>query len=158
MHKVVVDDPAVFDQLDMDTGIGDEFDDEEDAEIKEATAWIGQDDMLFYRMKFVMENSEGNSFTINMFMEDYETFNGMPIAMKTRIEIDGWQDMISDEEMAEGMAAMEELMRELENMPVAQRDMIMQQMGPQIEQFQQMMAGEGPGGMTMRITNVQVNP
>lgn len=158
MYRILVDDPAVFEQLDMNSDFADDFDDEVEAEIKSAVAWLGQDDMLFYRMEFTMANEQGAEFTMNMYMEDYQTFNGMPIAMSTRMEIEGWQNMVSDEEMAEGMEAMQQMMKELENMPEAQREMIMQQMGPQIEQFKQMMDGDGPTGMTMRITNVAINP
>jgi len=157
VYKIFVDDPEVFEEMQMEEGFEQDFEDEE-MDVKSATVWMGQDDYLVYKMEYVMENQEGTSFSMNIHMDDYDTFNGMPLAMTTRMEVEGWQDMMPEEDQAEAMAAMEEMMKELEDMPPAQRDMIMEQMGPQMEQYKRMMEGEESTVMTLTITNVLVNP
>ncbi len=155
VYRIFVDDPQVFEDMQFDPEFDDEFDDD-NWETSKATAWIGRDDFLIYRMEFDV-NESGNTMKVIMKMDDYQTFEGMPVPMLTEMEIEGLENMMSDEEYEEARQAMEELERELENLPEAQREMIKEQMAPQIERFEQMMAGEGAGAMKTRVTDVRVN-
>jgi hypothetical protein len=156
MYRVYVDDPSVFDLMEQQLDFEEEFEDE--MEFRSATAWIGQDDYLIYRMEYEVDADTDGDVRVVMIMEDYQSFDGLPFAMKTTLEMHGWRNLVGDEEFAEGMEAMEEMLKELENLPEAQREMIMKQMGPQLEQYKQMMEGDGPSSMVLRVVDVQVNP
>lgn len=77
-----------------------------------------------------------------MRMKDYRNIDGLMIPFRTTITVHGLSDYLSDAEREEAMAALEELEKELEQMPAEQRNMLEQMMGGQLDQLRQMLADD----------------
>lgn len=125
-------------------------------EIEKGTIWIDSSELI--PLKMVYEQSEdGSGMTVEITVEDYREYSGLPVAHLMRVNIEGIDQMMSDEEIAEARRALEEYEKQLESMPPAQRDMIRDRMSGQMEQFEQMLES-GKAGMTkMEIVDVKVN-
>ncbi len=87
---------------------------------------------------------------------DYRDHEGMLIPWETVTIISGLDDALSDEERREAEEGLKEMERELENMPEAQRDMVKQMMGDQLEQLKNMLAGDQME-FTTTVNEVKVN-
>ncbi len=135
-HVIFIDDMRVLMEAfdDMDEPIGSLslfFDDEH---------WV------LRKMKFsaMAEIEEGDVRQIEpvMRMKDYRNIDGLMIPFRTTITVHGLSDYLSDAEREEAMAALEELEKELEQMPAEQRNMLEQMMGGQLDQLRQMLADD----------------
>jgi hypothetical protein len=151
-YKVYVDDQELLRSLDE----GEIEFDEMEMEAEAATIWIDTDQL--YVRKLLMEQSvDGDGMSVEMILNDYREYSGMPLAHTIEMKIHGINSQFSEEDIAEARKAMEEMERQLAQMPEAQRNAIERQLKPQIEQFEQMIDGGEPGSMVLRVTNVKVN-
>lgn len=132
-----------------------DFDVEDDIVIEHATLWLDRNDLVPHKMEYKSNPSMGITFRI--LAEDYRNHSGLPIAHLVKIEIDGMEDMFSDEEIAEAREMMKEIEEQLAAMPESQRRMIERQMSGQMEQFQAMLNSETLGGFSIMVKSVTVN-
>ncbi|MDX1495775.1 MAG: hypothetical protein R3253_17020 [Longimicrobiales bacterium] len=102
-----------------------------------------------------LENSEGvHSVTSTMDLQDYRDHQGLLVAHRTIMTVDGLGAAIDDEARAQ----FEEMERELANMPPAQREMVESMMADQLEQFRAMMAGDDePMVVEVAVSDVRIN-
>lgn len=135
-HVIFLDDMRVL----MET-----FDDM-DEPIGSLSMYFDDEHWVLRKMKFsaMAEIEEGDVRMIEpvMRMKDYRNINGLMIPFKTNISVHGLSEYLSDEEREEAMAALEELEKELEQMPADQRSMLEQMMGGQLDQLRQMLADD----------------
>lgn len=102
-----------------------------------------------------LRNDEGtHSVTSTMNMTDYRDHQGMLIAHRSVMSIEGLDAAIDDEARAQ----FEEMERELANMPPEQRRMVESMMATQLEQFRAMMSGGGePMVFEVEVREVRIN-
>lgn len=102
-----------------------------------------------------LTNADGvHTVTSTMDLEDYQDHQGLLVAHRTVMTVEGLGAAI-DEEAREQFEQME---RELENMPPEQRRMVESMMADQLEQFRAMMAGEGDAMVVeVQVQEVRVN-
>jgi len=102
-----------------------------------------------------LRNDEGtHSVTSTMDMTDYRDHQGMLVAHRSVMSIEGLEAAIDDDARAQ----FEEMERELANMPPEQRQMVESMMAAQLEQFRAMMAGGGePMVFEVQVREVRIN-
>jgi hypothetical protein len=102
-----------------------------------------------------MTNQDGvHLVTSTVEMGDYREVEGMLVAYRTVVSIEGLGAAIDPETRAQ----FEQMQRELENMPPAQREMVESMMADQLAQFQAMMEGDDtPMTVQMLVREVRVN-
>lgn len=122
-------------------------------DIQEADLWIDRE--LLVPLRMIYRSEEG--FSAEITMENYEVHSGLPVAMNMSVNIEGITSMYSEEEMAEARQGLEQLRKQLSEMPEAQREMIESQMSGQIEQLEQILEGGMMGSTTMNVSNVRIN-
>lgn len=109
------------------------------------------------RMVFQGEltNDDGaHEVTSTMDLQDYQDHQGMLIAHRTVMTIEGLGAAIDDDARAQ----FEEMERELANMPEEQRRMVESMMAEQLEQFRAMMeGGDEPMVVEVEVSEVRVN-
>lgn len=152
VYRLVIRDRELLNQME-----GEAFEaDEREFEIDKGTLWIDRDMLVPVRMIYEQEDGEpGISMEIQM--SDFETHSGLPVARTMSFEIEGMDQMFTEEEMAEARNAMKEMREQLDQMPEAQREMIENQMSGQIEKFEQMVESGNVGSNTVKVTSVKVN-
>ncbi len=136
---------------------------EEDDDMAETATelhlYLDTGNYVMRKMKFKVEaHIDGETRVIEpvMHFRDYREFEGMPIAFEQVTMITGISDMISDEERAEIEAAIEEMERELGQMPEQQRQMVERMMGDRMEEMLEMLQSD-EWEHTMRVVDVRVN-
>ena len=173
VYRVTIDDPeflAGFEGLDaIDEQMQDDFfDDEEyydddyydddgfmDGEVPESvTLWVDRSELLVRAVRISL-GEEG--VTVNYRFSDYRTYSGLPVPMVTEVHIEGLEQYISEEDLAEAREAMREMEAQLEQMPEAQREMIRQQLQPQMERLEQMLESGDMGKVRIEVVDVTVN-
>ncbi len=122
-----------------------------------ATAWIDRDELLLYRISFDMRGQGDRNMTIHIRFSEYQDHAGLPIPHVMDFDIEGLDQMISEEDLEEARRGMRELEQQLEQMPEAQRQMIEEQLQPQFERFEQMLEQGELGEMRIEVMDVQVN-
>jgi len=138
-------------------GFGPKVSPDSDFEPKRGRLFIDADTYAPRRLEFEgeMANEQGvQEVTITVDMTDYREVQGMLVAYRTVVSIEGLGAAIDPEARAQ----LEEMQRELKNMPPAQRRMVESLMGDRIEQLQGLTEG-GDGAMTIEMTvrEVRVN-
>ena len=138
-------------------GEEDEYDEDGmDFEIEKATLWIDSD--LLMPVKMIYEQFEdGGGMTVEMELGDYRMYSGLPVAHNMTMKIEGMDQMMNDEDLAEARQAMRQFEEQLESMPEAQRKMIREQMSGQMEQFEQMLESGMASTTIMEVVDVKVN-
>ena len=122
-----------------------------------ARIFIDEEMLVPRRMSFdgqATTSSGVHDVTTHIELTDYREVEGLPVAYRSVITIEGIEAMIDPEMRAQ----YEQMQEQLENMPESQRAMFEQMMGAQMEQIRAMMEG-GSDGMTMElvVTDVRVN-
>jgi len=156
VYRVEIDDREFLNSLAEDERITREELDEDFAP-ESVVLLLDTDELILYRATFYQQSSRGDSITMHINLSEYEVFSGLPIPRFVDFEIEGLEQMISEEEMAEARDALREMESQLEQMPEAQRNMIEQQLRPQIERFEQLVQQGELGNMRIEVTNVVVN-
>ncbi len=150
---VEIDDAEFLESLD-DLHIEDDLD-EDELLPKHATIWLDTSDYTPHQLAFVQRNPQGDELTFEIKLSDYQVHRGLPIAHRMEIAIQGLDQMITPDELAQARQQMAQMEEQLAMLPAEQRAMIQQQLAPQLEQLEQMMTS---GGATMhvRVVDVQV--
>ncbi|AXJ00122.1 hypothetical protein CYPRO_0845 [Cyclonatronum proteinivorum] len=156
MITLFVDDPDVIESFGDPLPEADDEDDFEDFSFVSMKLWIGAADYLLYHVESTLENDQGAQMEVIFTLSDYERHSGLPLPGQVEVTMKGLGALMDDSELAETRRELEEMMAELENMPEAQRNMILSQMGPQLEQFEQMMEG-GDTSFAIKIQDVRIN-
>jgi len=156
VYRIEIDDREFLNSLAEDDRLSREELDEDFAP-ESVVLLMDTDELILYRATFYQQSSRGDSITMHINLSEYEYFSGLPIPLVVDFEIEGLDQMISEEEMAEARDALREMESQLEQMPEAQRNMIEQQLRPQIERFEQMVQQGELGNMRIEVTNVVVN-
>lgn len=119
--------------------------------------FLDADNYMPRRMIFEgeLENSEGvHAVTSTMDLQDYRDHQGLLVAHRTVMTVDGLGAAIDEEARAQ----FEEMERELANMPPEQRQMVESMMADQLEQFRAMMAGDDePMVVEVAVSDVRIN-
>lgn len=157
VYRVEVDDPEFLSDLQTGEAFANEDLDNEDFTIESATIYIDREELLLRYISFSQQETDGRRLTMNFEMTDYQTHTGFPVPHLMRIEVEGLDQMISDDELAEARQAMSELETQLESMPEAQRNMVENQLRPQMERFETMLEQGDLGNVEVRVVDVFVN-
>lgn len=105
-----------------------------------------------FEMDGEMTNSEGvHQVSSVVSLDDYREIEGMLFPFRTTVSFDGLGPAIDEETRAQ----FEEMKKELENMPAAQRRMVESMMADRFPDFEAMMSGES-SGMTIGVTVTEV--
>lgn len=154
VYKVVINDKEKLNEL-----MSDDFEfEEEQADIKQVTLWLDKEELISRKIYIEQENSEGAEVNMEVLMEDFQNYSGLPIAHTVHFFLEGLDEQFSEEDKEEARRAMEEMEDQLKGMPEVQRKMIEERLKPQMEQFRMMLDGEEVGKMSFRVVDVQVNP
>jgi hypothetical protein len=122
---------------------------DQDFELNTLHLWV--DAEKYVPLKLQMDgvaSDGGESRALQIIREDmaYETAPGcesLYLPLRTVMKISGVLNAKEQAEMAEAQEKLVEFELQMASMPAAQRDMIMRQMGPQLEMFKNMASGGG---------------
>ncbi len=117
---------------------------------------LAADDLYPLAMAIAGEGSQGQPFNFRIFFTDYREVDGYLHPFVTRIETEGAGPGMSEADMDEARTGLRELEQQLEAMPDAQREMMEEMMGDQIQMLEDMLAGGGLD-LEIRVTDLQVN-
>lgn len=155
VYRIEVDDPEYLDRLAAGSIPEEEMDDS--FQIDSATLMIDSQELLARYVQFRQTGEGGESLTVHFRLSDYRNHSGFPVPYLVTLELEGLDQMISDEDRAEAREAMEQMERQLAEMPEAQRRMIEEQMRPQMERFEAMFERDELGEMQVEVTQVIVH-
>lgn len=124
--------------------------------------WVDTREYVPLRMKIdgvAKSASESRPITIERFDRDYRTVPGSTMYEPYRqvMRLSGVLDAAQRAEMADAQKQIAEMDKQLAELPPAQRQMVMQQMGPQMAMMKQMASGGG-FEMTTEVQQIVVNP
>ena len=124
--------------------------------------WVDAQEYVPLRTKIdgvASSGAESRPVTIEKFERDYRQVAGsrmyQPYAQQMRMS--GVLDAQQKAQMAEAQAQMAEMEKQLAQMEPAQRQMVMNQMGPQLDMMKRMSSGGG-FEMTTQVHQIVVNP
>ena len=123
--------------------------------------WIDKKDYVPLKMR-IHGKATGNGGTRPIVIEkidsDYRKVPGSNLyeAYRQVMTMSGMLDPAQQKELEEARKQMAEMEKELAGMPAAQREMVEQMMGPQMEMMRKMAAGEGIEVVT-EVTSIKVN-
>lgn len=108
-------------------------------------------------MEGVMEREgQQRPAAADMLFEDYRTVEGMVHPFLINMSVTGATSGLSDEEMAEARKNLEELRKQMAEMPESQRKMMESMMGSQIEKLEQMVES-GNIELSITVKELRVN-
>jgi len=106
-------------------------------------------------------NSVDNDFTATTDLTDYREVEGMWHPFLVTVKVSGLAEAtgVDDAEMARLRAQVDEMKKQMEQMPEAQRKMMEQMMEQRMSGFEEMLQGAGDGTMTIevRVKELRVN-
>ncbi|GEM_PF-610738 len=120
---------------------------------------LEQDRYIPLRMSLegaVVDGGESRPVSVDVHFSDYRTVNGYLHPFLSILEVDLAQAGLSAEEVAQARAGLDELRRQLESIPEAQRAMMEQMMGDQIRMLENALSGERIQ-IELRVLDLQVN-
>lgn len=140
-----------------DTEFGRNMSPDSDFQAKSGRFYVDADSYVPRRMEFdgEMTNDQG-THPINSVVDltDYREVEGMLLPWRTVISIEGFGAAIDDETRAQ----FEEMQRQLDALPEAQRAMMENMMAGQMEQIEAMMSGDdAPMEIAVDVVEVRVN-
>lgn len=151
VHVIVVDDIT---QLDLATPEGPE---EMEFTPKSGRFFIDAERMVARRIEIDGEGHAENGpqpIAMRMDLLDYRSVEGLLVPYRTVVTIEGLQAMMDPEMQAQ----LEEMERQLEQMPESQRAMMERMMGETLERMKQMMGDDGePMVIEVTVSDVRVN-
>lgn len=153
---LVVDDPV---GMDLDLPMG-EAGGEGEFVPESLSLAIDQGEYVVRRMEVegeVRSEGEARPTKVRVELSDYRDVEGMLHPFRTRILVEGAVPGMSDEELAEARAGLEEMERQLEEMDESQRAMVERMMGPRMERLREMLA-EGTMELEVVTKEVRVEP
>ena len=132
-----------------------DIDFEDEIMIESAVMLLDRNELVPLKMQFFAADEIG--FSVTILAEDYRKHNGIPIAHTVRFNMDGVDNLFSEEDRVEARMMLEQFEQQLSQMPEAQREMIERQMAGQMDQFRAMLEGEEMGDFTITVISVDVN-
>ncbi len=123
--------------------------------------YLDDQDMLIRKVEMAadMPQDDGSTLPIEMtmYMEDYRNVDGYVHPFRTRTETKGMMGAMGADQQ-EVAAQLEELKKQLANMPESQRAMMEGMLKPQMEQLEAMMGSGGDSmDFTLTVTDLKVN-
>ena len=124
-------------------------DDGQEFTIQKMTLWVDANEYLPLKMRMdgiATEGGETRELRIEREDTDYRTVpgcNAMNEPFRTVMRVAGILNEEQQAQMVEAQAQLEQMDSQLASLPASQRDMIMRQMGPQMEMLRGLAAGEG---------------
>ncbi len=119
--------------------------------------WVDTEKWIIRQMSMDVDGSpEEASAGVVVRMKNYQTIDGVMIPFTTEILLRAGMPEMSPEEEAEMRQNMEEMKRELEEMPALQRRMVEGMMTSQIEKMESMLSEEGMVTVN-KVQEVKVN-
>ena len=118
--------------------------------------WVDANDYVPLRLKMegvLREGGESRAISIERHDQDYRRVPGcgsLNRPFRTVMTVSGMMTAEQEAQMREAQLQMAEMEQQLQQLPAAQRDMIMRQMGPQMKMMKTMAAG---GGMEV-VSNI----
>jgi len=104
----------------------------------------------------VVDGTERRPVSVEVRFSDYQEVNGYLHPFLSVLEVDLAQAGLSAEEVAQARAGLDELRRQMESIPEAQRAMMEQMMGDQIRMLENALSGERIQ-LELRVLDLQVN-
>ena len=133
---------------------------EGDFQPKMIKMWLDTDDFLTRKVEMSMSGRgpDGTVSDIHMelFMEDYREVEGYLHPFSTRTVTEGFMES-ADVDQAELRQQLDQMKAQLDNMPEAQRAMMEEILGAQIQQIESMLGGDGGMEMTITVKEIRVN-
>ncbi|MCC5940376.1 MAG: hypothetical protein JJU37_02455 [Balneolaceae bacterium] len=156
VYKVEVDDTDALNDLGSEEA---DFGYDDEVVVTNAIVWIDQNELYPVKIEMAQLSEEGFEISVTLTMEDYRDYSGLAIPHRITMNVDGIDEQFTDEDLASAREYLRELREQLDAMPQAQREMIEDQLRPQMEMFEAMLDGEGlgMGEMVFVVTDVQVN-
>lgn len=111
--------------------------------------WVDASDYVPLRLKMdgvLREGGESRPISIERHDQDYRRVPGcgsLSRPFRTVMTVSGMMNAEQEAQMREAQVQMAEMEKQLQQMPPAQRDMVMRQMGPQMKMMKTMAAGGG---------------
>jgi hypothetical protein len=94
--------------------------------------------------------------TIKIDLKDYRETDGMLHPYLLEMSVTGLDNAMSEEEMQQARESLEEMKRQMEEMPANQRAAVERMMGPRMEELERML-NSGSIQVTTRVTELKVN-
>jgi hypothetical protein len=123
--------------------------------------FMDEDQMVMRKMEMEAEMTQEDGtvspIQMTLFLEDYRDVDGFLYPFRTRTIAGGMFEAadVDQEELRQQLA---EMRKQLDDMPQAQRAMMEQMMGPQIEKLEEMLGGsEGGMEVVLTVTDLKVN-
>jgi hypothetical protein len=127
-----------------------------DFEPRSAMLFVDTDESLMRRMVFkglLVSDGESHEVTSTVDLQDYREVEGMLHPFHITMSMEGLGAAMD----AETRKQYEEMKQQLEEMPAEQRKMMESMMKGQMENFEQMMSGDGPMSVEVRVKEVRIN-
>lgn len=128
--------------------------------IQTVSVWIDVDEYVPLRMKVdgsVRSGGKTTPMTIEKLDLDYRPVGTLFEPHRQVMRIAGMMDAGQEAELRQAQQKMQEMERQVAQMPAAQREMIMRSMGPQMEMMKKMASGGGGIEVETRIHRIHVN-
>ncbi len=128
-------------------------------EPKSMTIYMDKEQYLARRVRIegnAEMNGKKSDVTMVMDMGDYRDVQGLLYPFHMSMNMHGMENSMTPEERAEAQQSLDQLQKQMKDMPEAQRKMMEKMMGGQMENLKKMLAG---GGMQMEVVvkDVKVN-
>ncbi len=121
--------------------------------VESFTFFLDREDLVMHHGTFDYKGSLQIHYTLS----DYQWHSGLPVPMVTEIAFEGLGDMFTEEELAEARQALQMMEERLDAMPDAQREMIKQQFGDQLEQYKLILESGDIEDMRVEVTELVIN-
>lgn len=155
VYRVYVDDQeflnsiATIDEL-MDENMEP---DGQPVSVESFTVLLDREDLVMHHGTFDYKGPLQIHYTFS----DYQWHSGLPVPMVTVIAIEGLRDLFSEEEIAEARQNLQMMEERLDAMPDAQREMLEEQFGDQLEQYKIILENQDIEDMRIEVTELSVN-
>jgi hypothetical protein len=152
-HIVRVDD---FSGVDLDPETPD---DQEDFKPREGTFFLDAGQYLLRGVEMegdFQRDGRWHPTTIKIDLKDYRETDGMLHPYLLEMSVTGLDNAMSEEEMQQARESLEEMKRQMEEMPANQRAAVERMMGPRMEELERML-NSGSIQVTTRVTELKVN-
>lgn len=158
VYKAEIDDTDALNELGRDDSDIDFHEDEDDIIVMSATVWVHKTELYPVRMEMEQISPEGYSVNITLDMEDYREYRGLAIPHRIIMKIDGFQDQFTEDDMNMMREYLQDIEDQLSGLSETQREIMEEQLRPQLEQMQTMLdGGFEMNEMIFNVTDVKVN-
>ena len=152
-HVVNVDD---FSGVDFDPT---STEDEENFRPEKGTFYLDSDSYVLRRMVMDGQSNQDGKWqpiTMQIDFKDYREVDGMLHPFLAEMNFTGINNTMSEEEMQEARESLEQMKKQLAEMPASQRAAVERMLGPKMEQLEEML-NSGSIQMTTEVKELKVN-